>query len=130
MTGYGDYLTQPVKVLADFTDRDLTAFIKTLVSEYTVFSQRDHTCGYATPRPAPHRWPLRRADSGGWLSYGCSDHASFYRAGYPSSSVFEPVTNIRCVTHNTHTHTHTHRHTHTHTHSLSGTRLSLIVVRL
>ena len=71
MTGYTDGVS-PVKVLADYVDLELTNFIKTLVDEYTTFERRDHSCGY-----------------------GCSDHASWNRAGYPSSSVFEPVTNIR-----------------------------------
>jgi leucyl aminopeptidase len=71
MTAWTDG-TSPVKVLSDFTDPDLTVFIKTLVKAYTPFELRDHRCGY-----------------------GCSDHASWDRAGYPSSSVFEPVTNPR-----------------------------------
>ena len=50
MTGYGDFTTTPVKVLADFTDVELTNYIKTLVDEYTLFTRRDHTCGYAWRR--------------------------------------------------------------------------------
>ena len=45
MTGYGDYTTTPVKVLADFTDVELTNYIKTLLDEYTAFTRRDHSCG-------------------------------------------------------------------------------------
>ena len=37
-----------------------------------------------------------RADPAGG-SYGCSDHASYNRAGFVSSSVFEPVTNVLYV---------------------------------
>jgi len=75
MTAYTDQDTRPVKVLTDFVDAELTAFSKKLITEYTSLTWRDSTCGY-----------------------GCSDHASWNRAGYPSSTTFEPVTNPRIHT--------------------------------
>jgi len=70
MTAYTPNSQTPAKVLYDFTNTELAAFTATVLEEYTSLSWRTHTCGY-----------------------GCSDHASYDRAGYPSSSIFEPQTN-------------------------------------
>ena len=74
MTAYTEPGLQ-VRVINDNTDAPLTAFITTVIDEYTNFTWRSYGCGY-----------------------GCSDHASYNRAGYPSSSVFEPKTNPRIHT--------------------------------
>jgi len=70
MTAYTPTAQTPAKVLYDFTDVELAAFTATVLEEYTTLTWRTHTCGY-----------------------GCSDHASYNRAGYPSASIFEPQTN-------------------------------------
>jgi len=70
MTAYTPNSQTPAKVLYDFTNTELAAFTATVLEEYTSLTWRTHSCGY-----------------------GCSDHASYYRAGYPSSSIFEPQTN-------------------------------------
>jgi len=70
MTAYTPNGQTPAKVLYDYTDTELAAFTATVLEEYTSLTWRTHTCGY-----------------------GCSDHASYNRAGYPSSSIFEPMTN-------------------------------------
>jgi len=70
MTAYTPNSQTPAKVLYDFTNTELAAFTASVLEEYTSLTWRTHTCGY-----------------------GCSDHASWNRAGYPSSSIFEPQTN-------------------------------------
>jgi len=55
-----------IGIVTDFTNPELTAFLRTLVSTYTNTPYQNGACGYA-----------------------CSDHASWYRAGYPSSFAFE-----------------------------------------
>jgi len=70
MTAYTPTASTPAKVLYDYTDTVLAAFTATVLEEYTTLTWRTHTCGY-----------------------GCSDHASYNRAGYPSASIFEPQTN-------------------------------------
>jgi len=70
MTAYRSNPTQPVKVLYDFVTRELADFTTTIVDEYTSLTWGRYSCGY-----------------------GCSDHASWNRAGYDSSSIFEPQTN-------------------------------------
>lgn len=70
MTAYRSRSNQPVKVLYDFVNRELADFTTTIVEEYTSLTWQPSTCGY-----------------------GCSDHASWNRAGYDSSSIFEPQTN-------------------------------------
>ena len=162
MTGYGDFTTTPVKVLADFTDVELTNYIKTLVDEYTLFTRRDHTCGYAWRRGQGRArgprggegegrrevaWargkgkgkhmPYQRAKTYAWSlvahretqkiqlrllgprqlrpvsvrvcpyararcgsetnKSACVFGVGVCSAGYPSSSVFEPVTNVEYV---------------------------------
>jgi len=68
MTGYIRPGTTPtIGVVTDFTASDLTAFVRELVNEYVgTPSFRNTQCGYA-----------------------CSDHASWYRAGYTDAFVFE-----------------------------------------
>jgi len=63
MTGYG---SAPVGIITDFTHGNLTAFLRILVDTYTLITWTDSRCGY-----------------------GCSDHASWNRAGYPSAFPFE-----------------------------------------
>jgi len=55
-----------INVVTDFTNPELTAFVRLLVETYTTTPWQNGACGYA-----------------------CSDHASWYRAGYPSSFIFE-----------------------------------------
>jgi leucyl aminopeptidase len=69
MTGYTTLPQAPVRVINDFVDPDLTAFTNQLIDEYTNLPRSDSTCGYA-----------------------CSDHASYYRSGYPSATTFEALT--------------------------------------
>lgn len=55
-----------VGVVTDFTNAGTTALVRDLVDKSTTLTRSDSTCGY-----------------------GCSDHASWTRAGYPSAFVFE-----------------------------------------
>jgi len=67
MTGYVRAGTNPtVGVVTDFTDPQLSAFVRQLVDTYTEATWQDTRCGY-----------------------GCSDHASWNKAGYRSSFPFE-----------------------------------------
>ncbi|KAJ3407946.1 hypothetical protein HDV05_005228 [Chytridiales sp. JEL 0842] len=62
MTGYLPQNRAPyIAIITDFTDAALTEFLRKLVVEYTDAPVRNTTCGY-----------------------GCSDHASWNRAGFPS----------------------------------------------
>jgi len=66
MTGWVGTAKPRVSVITDYTSPDLTAFLRLLVDAYTNLPWVDDTCGY-----------------------GCSDHASWFKAGYPSSFPFE-----------------------------------------
>jgi len=67
MAGYVKEDTVPtIGIVTDFTNPELTAFLRALVETYTNTPWQNGACGYA-----------------------CSDHASWYRAGYTSSFVFE-----------------------------------------
>jgi leucyl aminopeptidase len=68
MTGYIRAGTTPtIGVVTDYTATDLSSFVRALVSEYVRTPSFTNTqCGYA-----------------------CSDHASWYRAGYTDAFVFE-----------------------------------------
>jgi len=73
MTGYSAGSSTPtIGVVTDsqFTNPALTAFIRSLIYEYTLFENRgtNTACNYA-----------------------CSDHASWARSGYPAAFVFESV---------------------------------------
>ncbi|KAJ3510835.1 hypothetical protein NLJ89_g4450 [Agrocybe chaxingu] len=62
--------TEVMALQADFIDEGLNTFLKSLITTYSRIPwAMDTPCGYA-----------------------CSDHASWYRAGYPSSFPFEAVT--------------------------------------
>jgi len=63
MTGYG---SGPIGIITDFTNANLTAFVRILIDTYTLADWSDSRCGY-----------------------GCSDHASWFRAGYASAFPFE-----------------------------------------
>jgi len=76
MTCYSTART--VGLTSDFTDAELTRFISQLISTYTTMNSARSVCGY-----------------------GCSDHASFNRQGYPSAFPFEAVFGQ----HNPHIHT-------------------------
>jgi leucyl aminopeptidase len=67
MTGYHPASTTPtIGIITDYTNPALSAFVRALVDTYTTTPWRNTQCGY-----------------------GCSDHASWYRAGYPASFPFE-----------------------------------------
>ncbi|KIL90263.1 hypothetical protein FAVG1_05993 [Fusarium avenaceum] len=67
MTGYVKPGTKEVVgILTDNVDAGLTAFLKKVVAAYSSLPTVDSKCGY-----------------------GCSDHASATRAGYPSAMAFE-----------------------------------------
>jgi len=69
MTGYVRAgTTRTIGVVTDFTTPALSTFVRSLVTEYLSTSWTNTQCGYA-----------------------CSDHASWYRAGYPSSFTFESI---------------------------------------
>jgi len=55
-----------VSFLTDFTDRDLNAFLRLVVDEYLTYTWTNSVCGY-----------------------GCSDHASWNRLGFPAASPSE-----------------------------------------
>jgi len=62
-----------VGVATDYTNPDLTAFLRKVVDAYSRLTKADIRCNYA-----------------------CSDHASFNSAGYRASHIFEaaPLTNM------------------------------------
>jgi len=70
MTGYIRPGTSPtIGVVTDFTDATLTRFVRACIDEYAAqISWSNTACGY-----------------------GCSDHASWTRAGYPSAFAFESL---------------------------------------
>ncbi|KAF2763189.1 Zn-dependent exopeptidase [Pseudovirgaria hyperparasitica] len=63
MVGYSN---GPMGVITDFTNDALNTFTRRVIEQYTTTGYVDSECGY-----------------------GCSDHASATRAGYPSSFIFE-----------------------------------------
>jgi len=67
MTGYVRPGTaRRIGTITDFTNPALTTFIRAVTDEYSLTPWQNTACGY-----------------------GCSDHASWFRAGYPSCFVFE-----------------------------------------
>jgi leucyl aminopeptidase len=71
MTGYTQgyknaNLTPKFGVITDNVNAALTAFVKRVITAYTNVAAADDKCGY-----------------------GCSDHASATKAGYPSAMIFE-----------------------------------------
>jgi leucyl aminopeptidase len=69
MTAFVRSGTNPtIGVVTDFTNAPLSAFVRALASEYTASSWSNTACGY-----------------------GCSDHASWTRAGYPAAFAFESL---------------------------------------
>jgi len=69
MTGYLS-ANKRIGFITDFTDPTLTAFLRLVVDGYCTYSWINDTCGYA-----------------------CSDHASYYRAGYKSAFPHEDNSN-------------------------------------
>jgi len=67
MTGWGGPIAD-IGVVGDYVDVNLTSFVKTLITAYTELDWVDTRCGY-----------------------GCSDHASWTRAGYRSAFPFEVI---------------------------------------
>ncbi|KAI9227291.1 MAG: hypothetical protein DHS80DRAFT_27619 [Piptocephalis tieghemiana] len=57
---------EEIGIVTDFTDPDLTNLLESLVDQYASIPYREFTCGY-----------------------GCSDHASWNKAGYRSAFHFE-----------------------------------------
>eukprot|EP01125_Pyxidicula_operculata_P021196 TRINITY_DN8076_c0_g1_i1.p2 TRINITY_DN8076_c0_g1~~TRINITY_DN8076_c0_g1_i1.p2 ORF type:complete len:355 (-),score=83.15 TRINITY_DN8076_c0_g1_i1:28-1092(-) len=67
MTGYVRSDTQPqFGIVTDYTDKDMSTLIRALAETYTTTPWKNTVCGY-----------------------GCSDHASWFKAGYPSAFSFE-----------------------------------------
>jgi leucyl aminopeptidase len=71
MTGYVDKVSRDsgnphFGILNDYTDKGTTTFVKSLIEKYTSMKAVDTRCGY-----------------------GCSDHASWTKAGYRSAAPFE-----------------------------------------
>jgi len=66
MTGYHPSSSAVIGVITDFTNPALSAFVRALVDTYTNKNWGNTACGY-----------------------GCSDHASWTRAGYPAAFPFE-----------------------------------------
>jgi len=64
MVGYGN--SNGIGIIQDHTNAALTQFIRVLIDSYLSIGYTNSRCGY-----------------------GCSDHASFTRAGYPSAFPFE-----------------------------------------
>jgi leucyl aminopeptidase len=62
MTGYAPASEKRIAVITDYTDATVNAFIRLLVTAYNTVAWVNDTCGYA-----------------------CSDHASWYRAGFKAS---------------------------------------------
>lgn len=85
MTGYtsatlasGDF--EDFGVVTDLVNPSLTSYVQLLIDEYSDIGYIEFQCGY-----------------------GCSDHASAFRAGYPSSFVIETGSGKKAP--NTHVHT-------------------------
>jgi len=57
-----------IALITDYTDGPLNAFLRILIDEYLTFTWVNDTCGYA-----------------------CSDHASYFRAGFPAAMPNEAV---------------------------------------
>jgi len=69
MTGYsGNNPSQPIGIINDYVDGNLTQFIRILIDAYSTLTWSNSACGYA-----------------------CSDHASWNRAGYRSAFPFETI---------------------------------------
>jgi len=68
MTGFPKE-QRDIGITTDFTDPDLTQLLRSCVTEYATLKSFDKKCGY-----------------------GCSDHASWNRAGYPSAFPVEAST--------------------------------------
>merc|ERR1712096_590461 len=67
MVGYPVPRNDPqIGIIADFTNADMNAFVGLMVDTYTTLHRTDSLCGYA-----------------------CSDHASWYKQGFPSAFPFE-----------------------------------------
>jgi len=66
MTMYPTKSNPDVGIVTDYTDSSLNTLTRSLVTAYTTLKPKDFKCGY-----------------------GCSDHASWNRAGYPSTIPFE-----------------------------------------
>jgi len=66
MTGYHPASSAVIGVVTDFTNPTLSAFVRALTGAYTNKAWQNTACGY-----------------------GCSDHASWTRAGYPAAFPFE-----------------------------------------
>jgi len=66
MTGYPNPSKKDIGIVTDYTDKGLTALVREMVNDYTPLKSGDFKCGY-----------------------GCSDHASWNEAGYPSVIPFE-----------------------------------------
>ncbi|KAG9249662.1 peptidase family M28 [Emericellopsis atlantica] len=67
MAGYSPSGTPAI--ITDYTDSDLNAYVKLLVTEYTGQAPSEDSCGY-----------------------GCSDHASADANGFPAAFLFEDLT--------------------------------------
>jgi Zn-dependent M28 family amino/carboxypeptidase len=67
MCGYYDQNREEhIGIITDYVNPELTGFLVKLVETYSSLPYRNTTCGYA-----------------------CSDHASWYRNGFPSSFAYE-----------------------------------------
>ncbi|KAI9292584.1 Zn-dependent exopeptidase, partial [Neoconidiobolus thromboides FSU 785] len=75
MTGYNE--KNKVRVINDYTNVELTQYLKLIIQNYSTYPWFDDKCGYA-----------------------CSDHASFNRTNYPSCRAAEDVKNFRLHTEN------------------------------
>ena len=69
MTNYHEAGQVDIEIISDFTDSGLNAFVAALFDEYLA--------------------PLGLTRGSSPCNYGCSDHASWQAAGYPSSFAFE-----------------------------------------
>jgi leucyl aminopeptidase len=66
MAGYSTKQLKSIRVISDYTDPELSKFVKLLIKTYTSSSIIDDKCGYA-----------------------CSDHAAFTEVGYRSAFIIE-----------------------------------------
>jgi len=68
MTGYVKNGNKNIGVVTDYTNKDLTAFVRQLIDTYTNTGWTNTVCGYA-----------------------CSDHGSWNKAGFPAAFPFEQI---------------------------------------
>jgi leucyl aminopeptidase len=103
MVGYVAKGNPLYAIVTDYVSAPLTQFVRDLAKEYSSLPVVDTRCGYACryPRTTQHRTLhgvcfvtfKPHAVGGPRRNHSCSDHASWTKAGYPSTFPFETAFN-------------------------------------